>query len=70
MSGGRPLLGHTPGQLFWQAQRRKDSSAGGIPADLRRRIATRFPGLFEPVVPWCGPMSFLRWHAAQRTPET
>jgi len=44
-------------------------SVGEIPAALRTRIAARFPGLFEPVVPWKGPMSFLRLHIEQRRPE-
>lgn len=64
------LLGQTPGQMLWQAEGRKVAAVGQIPADLQRRIAARFPGLFEPVLPWRGPMSFMRWHVEQRKPES
>jgi hypothetical protein len=63
------LLGQMPGQLLWQAQGRKVLQVEQVPSSLRARIAARFPGLFEPTVPWKGPMSFLRWHVEQRRPE-
>jgi hypothetical protein len=71
LSGWFPwmLLGQAPGQLLWQAQGRKVLHPDQVPSPLRARIAARFPGLFEPEVPWKGPMSFLRWHMEQRQPE-
>jgi hypothetical protein len=71
LSGWFPwmLLGQMPGQLLWHAQGRKVLQVEQLPSLLRTRIAARFPGLFEPVVPWKGPMSFMRWHAEQRRPE-
>jgi hypothetical protein len=72
LSGWFPwmLLGQRPGQMLWQAEGRKVATPDAIPPDVRARIVARFPGLFEPVVPWKGPMSFMRWHMEQRRPET
>jgi hypothetical protein len=71
LSGWFPwmLLGPLPGQMLWQAEGRKVASPEDIPAALRARIVAKFPGLFAPVVPWKGPMSFMRWHMEQRRPE-
>jgi hypothetical protein len=71
LSGWFPwmLLGPLPGQMLWQAEGRKVDAPEQIPTDLRARILARFPGLFASVVPWKGPMSFMRWHMEQRQPE-